>query len=157
MANIQLARQILAAIKADPSSWNQGEWRTKHGCGTVACFAGHAGLIRRVPWLTGPDGLLPGAVRVRDVNGRGVPQQWASGLISSPGETTSGERWSAYVVADAVTVADWAQRELGITRAQAFALFDADNTLAGLEAMVDALEANPDADLWTISDALLEV
>lgn len=43
--DIDLAKQVLAHITAQPGSWNQSMWARRTECGTAFCFAGHAVAI----------------------------------------------------------------------------------------------------------------
>jgi hypothetical protein len=152
MVNIQLLDGALARIDANPTSWDQQEWR----CGTYKCLAGHAAD-------------QAGAVWARQYNPRGgYPQlipQLAGGVLD-PGEDmlydpdtarvvqqefmAEAETWTAssrYLDAGVVHVADWAAHHLGVTHQQAHVLFRGLNTRQQLQAMRDALAADPDADL----------
>lgn len=44
--NAALAYQVLDHLDAHPQQWNQSRWIGKAECGTVACFAGWACLLR---------------------------------------------------------------------------------------------------------------
>lgn len=45
--NKDLLKRTLAAIEADPASWNQSWWR----CETAMCFAGHAAILSGATWV----------------------------------------------------------------------------------------------------------
>jgi hypothetical protein len=42
MPNVELLRQTLAHIEANPDEWDQRDWRRETSCGTAYCFAGWA-------------------------------------------------------------------------------------------------------------------
>jgi len=61
--NAENFAQVIAAIDADPSSWDQVEWHS--WCMTKHCFAGHAQILSGVPFKRMLVGLFARSDAVR--------------------------------------------------------------------------------------------
>lgn len=57
--NKELLVKTLAFIKANPETWDQGDWV----CGTTMCFAGHACVLNGDKLITDPDDDWQGCVQ----------------------------------------------------------------------------------------------
>lgn len=116
---------------------NQVEWlapapgHTLDQCGTAMCLAGfiavRTGSVPPAPTRRGTAWIFP-AWRV---------------------DPTTG----TYDFNGGMRVSEYAAREVGLDRAQAIALFAADNTLDDIRLMRDHLRINPDADTSDLIDA----
>lgn len=124
MANNKLLEETLQHIKEHPESWNQATWR----CETGMCFAGTAVSLAGGQWLTEPSDLYSDAVLPVDDDK----------LISAVSKAVASELppGTLYTAADVRAAA-----VLDINDSQASALFDYDNTLGVLTALVDAIKA----------------
>lgn len=100
----------VVAAAAD-GSWNQKMWVEINECGSAFCYAGH--LLHMQGWQ---------AVR--------IPEQpsWATFGLARNGEILT---WTG--------IGERAAQELGLTNAQADALFEEDNTLEQLKEIVDEI------------------
>jgi len=98
------------AASAD-GSWNQKMWVEINECGSAFCYAGH--LLHSQGWQ---------AVR--------LPEQpsWATFGLQRGGEILT---WTG--------IGERAAQELGLTNAEADALFEEDNTLEQLKEIVDEI------------------
>lgn len=131
MANNELLLDVLDHIKNNPQNWRQDAWfafvdenghrvwdtvsfdvEEVNSCHTAFCFAGHAAL--KTGFVAPPKNAYSG---------------WKM-EVDDP-STYSGKR--------NVYVEDYAREKLEITWDQADALFNGDNTLEDLEAMVKAI------------------
>lgn len=145
--DLELLDAALAAIDADPQSWNQDYWR----CSTGMCLAAHAATVAGAKWIAAPGGGLqvPLPDDARQLLTAGV----ASECVLDPGfhGPVSRVRLGTVLAEHGVVhVADWTRARLGLSDAQADALFDGDNTREQLQAMRDALADDPDADLEAV-------
>jgi hypothetical protein len=123
MPNIDKLNAVLAKIKADPKSWDQSRWF----CGTAACFAGHAMLLEDCKVTTPTAGFGSFGHDVGDSDRVEMP----NGAVCN--------------------VSRAAEEILDLSEDQADALFYYDNELVDLERMIEALEDNPESDLYEIS------
>jgi hypothetical protein len=148
---IPLLRKIWDAILADESAWNQGTWigtacdedgvpdrltpqvidyiQTNQvppwNCGTAYCVAGHAALA------TGAK-LTP--YQVAAVERR---------YLETDTVVVNGQEWP---------VEDYAADVLDLDGSQASVLFAGHNTKEVITALVEALEADPCADLYAVRE-----
>lgn len=104
MANIELLQQTMQYIRDNPEEWDQSYW----GCGTTACFAGHA--VR----LTGAK-------------------------LLHYGDSLFADYCLPLEAGNPVDIAEHARRVLELGNEVSQVLFNANNTLEDLEAIVDAL------------------
>lgn len=111
--NVPLLRKTLEHIEAHPEEWNQGVWL----CATSACFAGHAVVLAGGEWVE-----IEHAVFVR-ADADDNPADLAN--VDDKGQV--------------VTVADRAQRILGLSWREARILFHSDNNLDDLRRIVGEL------------------
>jgi hypothetical protein len=109
--NAELAYRVLDHIDADPNSWKQDVWISKHGCGTVACFAGWACLLSGDQPAADPDSDDDETERVHIA--------WQSGYEEVP------ERASSLL---GIPLADWRTSEGHV--------FDEDNSREDLSRLV---------------------
>lgn len=145
--DLEALDEALAYIQAHPEQWNQDTWR----CSTSMCLAGWVGELGGATWLTDHDGRTPDGGEVLTADGLGLGLT-AHDLVKAVGETAVIS-WLDAEVRDAVGVAEWARRRLGLREDQAAELFEGSNTLADLKAMRDRLAADPSADLYLGLDA----
>lgn len=110
--NVPLLRQTLGYIEEHPEEWKQEVYH----CGTAACFAGHAALLDGGEWIDAESESL--LARGDD------PAMYTRDL-------RDGRR--------SVWVFHRAQRILGLTPGQAYALFDEENSLEALRKIVAEL------------------
>lgn len=136
MANIELAREVLAYIGEHPETHKQASYR----CSTGMCFAGWAAQLAGGKWLVPPthtkfdeSGMICYLFLEED-----DPQDHIVHLEDVPGHDQP---------VAAVDVDDRAVRILDITEGQSAQLFDSWNTLESLTAMIDRLEEDPGAEL----------
>lgn len=157
--NADLLQRTLDHIKTAPEGWDQGTWRTilrdDHGivtlgptmCGTPMCFAGEA------VHLHDPDSWLINAeviTKVAQAKDFGLSTEISflseyvllddparGGYVDIP-ESVAALR-GVPQICQAVTALQRAIELLGITKAEADVLFEEDNSLEQLEAMVAAL------------------
>jgi hypothetical protein len=117
--NAALADRVLGHIKANPQSHDQNYYAAQSACGTTGCVAG---------WTVFLEDLVTDSQIV-----------WEEGLGRTYG--------SSYFAANGQRehIADRARDLLGITPAQALALFDATRTLPEIETLLKqyANEARP--------------
>lgn len=111
MPNVKLLRETLAHIEAEPEKWDQSVYR----CETGMCFAGWAVTLDGGRWKTRPD-------------------EDGHALLVAEAEDDEISRKMGDIHA-----ADRAHRILGLTDGQADALFEGDNTLDDLRAIVNAI------------------
>jgi hypothetical protein len=128
MANIEALDRALAAIDADPDSWNQGSWAYKTSCGTAYCVAGWAAVQAGGQMIWGPED---------DETGYSDAM-----LVRLPSSGTE------------VYIEDFAQSVLDLTDAQAGALFGGSNTRAELQLIRDMLAADPDVSAEDLGKAV---
>jgi hypothetical protein len=152
MVNLDVLDAALARIDANPNEWVQREWR----CGTAKCLAGHAADVGGAVWILQPDTETSHSVGVRLIPELVAKHYDRASMdyVYEPSitdELRGDENAWTFSLRDldagVVHVADWAQHRLGITNRQARALFRAANTRQDLQAMRDALAADPDAEL----------
>lgn len=142
--NVELLDEIMSFIKAHPQTWLQQSWygyvdrdtneerffydietiEELNQCGTSFCFAGHVALREGFPAPPVP--------------------------VSTDGSEADDEEWMRTVKSndewpDYESVESFAQKRLGISSGQAYALFAGDNTMEDLEKMVASLKNNPSA------------
>ena len=119
--NVELLDRVLAVIKADFDHWDQSAWRQPavDGCGTALCYAGWACELDGGIWAAKPDELYSEYLVARD----GEPPEWHHDRVAL------------------VFVRDRAQAVLGITDAEASALFQGSNGLADLRHQVNRIKA----------------
>lgn len=117
--NALLLRRTLAHIEAHPGTWQQDTYR----CETGMCFAGWACELAGGRWAFPADGARP---------------QY---LLAVQGDDPREVRFiSGHRV---IRAADRARRILGLSHGQSLRLFDEDNNLTSLRAMVaDLCEAS---------------
>ena len=142
---IPLLRKVWDAIRADGSAWDQGDWIgtpedwelelvvieyiEEHSvppwnCGTAYCVAGHVALAK----------------------GATLPRDEVAYAVETRALQTS------FIEVDGVAkpVSQYAQEVLGLDRFQTRALFAGDNSAELIDEYVAALEADPNADLYTV-------
>lgn len=134
--NTDLLRKVLEHIKKYPATWRQMSWVSlplDGGCGTAFCFAGHAAHMsgftphpRRVSWTYLSE--LPEEIAT-------AFRQWAP-IHARDFELLPNSQIHISVMAEAV---------LGLSRNQGLLLFEGDNSLETLEAIVNNLIAKQEA------------
>lgn len=121
--NVELLDRTLQYIEDHPEEWNQGEWV----CNTAACFAGNALLLqglRRI-WVD-----VAALGETCDCGCRdGLPE--VDGKVLA-----SGNQLQVPKTGEEVRISDTAQCALGLTDEEAFNLFSAGNSMAGLKSNV---------------------
>lgn len=122
--NVPLLKRTLAHIKANPSGWNQDNWR----CGTGMCFAGRAAILAGGTWYS-PDPDERGIYE-------GLP---VAVLMLADGDDDPEDVAVLPNGTRVVHVRDRAQRILGLTYDDAEELFAASNMLWNLETIVATL------------------
>lgn len=105
MVNVELLRRTLEYIETHPEEWDQETW----GCGTVACFAGHAVAL---------SGNWEEAYKGR------------STLVIPAGSSRKATPYSDNIITTYKSTA--ARLELGLSMHQSDLLFQGSNTLARL-------------------------
>lgn len=157
--NADLLQRTLDHIREAPEGWNQRTWRKVFTddneiatlgptmCGTAMCFAGEAvHLHDPSAWLINTE-VIAKVAQARDVEltreigylAEYVLIDSAASHVSIPKEIADLRGVGTWCAA--VTAHFRAIELLGITRAEADALFDEDNAFEELEAMVAALLA----------------
>lgn len=117
--NVKLLQTTMNYVEKHPEQHDQTNW-VNH-CNTAFCYAGHAAIIA-------------GATRPPN-----EATAWGNYWMVNP-ETLESHASGAYDAADrSLAVDEFAAKELGITMAEAEALFDGDRTITGLRTLVDAL------------------
>lgn len=110
VVNEALLLKVLDKIRFDPDSWYQEYWLGQTGCGTVACFAGWAAMLSgyQAHWYLKADVTAP----------------QMSDRVLDPDDPTR-----------VLDVPALAQKLLGLTVEERFALFAATNTFSDLEVL----------------------
>lgn len=152
-ANVVLARATLEVIKANPEGWAQQHWR----CKTGMCFAGHAAVLAGAEFVVPASLIGSHGTYFEIMPGDRTPVDYVVELVRHDSIAEPRRTWAEssarYVELPHVTsIKNFARQALGLDDTQAEALFEGGNTLADLERMVAALEADPNADL----DAFLD-
>lgn len=157
--NADLLQRTLDHIRTAPEGWDQGTWRAilrdDNGiatlgptmCGTAMCFAGEAVHLHDPDaWLINTD-VITKVAQAKDFSLSVEISYLAEyvllddpalgGYVDVP--SSIAELRGVPTTCQAVTANARAIELLGITRSEADALFDENNTLDALEAMVAAL------------------
>lgn len=107
--NLELLKRVLRQIDDYPELWNQELWRdTEWWCGTSYCVAGWAVKLSGGEWEKKDESMY---------------------LVAVPEDGPEAMRWGF------TTVATRAQRLLGLTASERYALFHGDNTREDVEAV----------------------
>lgn len=135
MANIELANKALGLIEKYPDYHYQGNWC--EGGGEKFRAAADNG---EYPEVCGTTLCMAG---------------WVSFLAAPTGTVfESGSSWFELPDGEATNMEDYARRQLGLTRAQAHAMFISAHDLRDLKAVVGQLEADEESDEYAMRDAL---
>lgn len=128
--DVELLERTMSFIEQHPELHDQEDWFNP--CKTAYCFAGHAALLSGVeePKSAGLEG--------DDI--WGVTADNKSVVLDDEGDDPEGTRSISY----------YAQERLGLSFRQANAMFSGFNSREVLRHLVDALKADPDADLFAI-------
>ncbi|WP_059007905.1 hypothetical protein [Streptomyces specialis] len=123
MPNAALLRATLRHIRTHPETWIQMDYRR----GSAGCFAYHAAL------LAGAQLASPAATVERRPSGKPWPNHDPY-LVPNRSARDLG-----FTQDEKIHLADFARRALDLDDESACTLFDAANSLADLERLVDAL------------------
>jgi hypothetical protein len=147
LTGIPLLREQWDAAKAEPEGWGQESWIHQGDTETldpavVAFIAEH----HVPPWNCGTKCCVAGRIALAK-GARLIPD--TAGWVGEGRELDTA--WILTPEGEMKAVEAYAKRVTGLSRDQVGYLFHSGNTMEDIEAMVCALEENPDADLFFTS------